>query len=158
MKSAHFGYTQCKRGFTLVELLVVISIIAILSIIGMVIFTGVQKNARDAKRRADIDAIVKAVEVNYGRFTPGKYPRLCQVSPTPTYDCNQWFSGSLPKDPSNTGDYRYCWSYGVTPCNPSTTYLDLTTNPPIGPDSDILFVFCAKLETTSNSFCMKTVQ
>ncbi|MBU1000240.1 prepilin-type N-terminal cleavage/methylation domain-containing protein, partial [Patescibacteria group bacterium] len=48
-----------SKGFTLVELLVVISIIAILSVIGIVVFTGVQKGARDAKRKADINAIAK---------------------------------------------------------------------------------------------------
>ena len=37
-------------GFTLVELLVVVAIIAVLSVIGITIFTGVQKNARDARR------------------------------------------------------------------------------------------------------------
>ncbi len=51
-------------GFTLVELLVVISIIAILSVIGITVYSSVQKNARDARRRGDIDSIAMALEVN----------------------------------------------------------------------------------------------
>lgn len=50
------------KGFTLVELLVVIAIIAILSVIGLTLFTGAQANARDARRKADIDAIANALE------------------------------------------------------------------------------------------------
>lgn len=53
------------QGFTLVELLVVITIIAILSVIGMAVFGNIQARARDARRRADIDAISKAYEVVY---------------------------------------------------------------------------------------------
>ena len=41
-----------KKGFTLIELMIVVAIIAILSVIGVTIFAGIQKNARDAKRRA----------------------------------------------------------------------------------------------------------
>lgn len=57
-----------KKGFTLVELLVVIAIIAILSVIGLTVFTGVQANARDARRKSDIDAIAAAIETTK---TPG---------------------------------------------------------------------------------------
>ncbi len=52
-----------NKGFTLIELLVVIAIIAVLSTIGFAVFSGVQKGARDAKRRSDIDAIAKALEI-----------------------------------------------------------------------------------------------
>lgn len=78
-----------KGGFTLVELLVVVSIIAILAVIGFVVFTGVQKNARDAKRKADIDAISKALETAYNQST-AQYPAVT----------GPMFSrGTIPTDP-----------------------------------------------------------
>ncbi len=61
------------QGFTLVELMVVVSIIAILSVIGIVLFTGAQKNARDVKRRADIQAISTAMEKNYNATSANPY-------------------------------------------------------------------------------------
>lgn len=51
-----------KQGFTLVELLVVISIIAILSVIGVTIFSSAQNSAKKAKLGADFDAIYKNIE------------------------------------------------------------------------------------------------
>lgn len=55
-------YRKKNKGFTLVELLVVVAIIATLSVIGLIIFTGAQANARDARRRMDIDAIARVIE------------------------------------------------------------------------------------------------
>lgn len=82
-----------QKGFTLVELLVVISIIAVLSVIGITVYGSVQKSARDAKRRADIDAISKAYEVNYS--SGGKY--------VPLQNSN-FSANSIPQDP-NKGTY-----------------------------------------------------
>lgn len=56
------------KGFTLVELLVVVAIIAILATIGLTVFSGAQANARDARRKSDIDAIANALE---SQRTPG---------------------------------------------------------------------------------------
>lgn len=84
-----------SQGFTLVELLVVITIIAILSVIGMAVFTGVQKNARDSRRKADVDSMSKALEANYNQTT-GVYP---------TSLANTYFStGIIPTDPKGSAN------------------------------------------------------
>ena len=55
---------NAKRGFTLIELLVVISIIAILITIIVATFGTTQKKARDSRRKTDLDALKKALELS----------------------------------------------------------------------------------------------
>lgn len=52
-----------QRGFTLIELSVVIAVIAILVLIVITSYTGVQQRGRDAIRRQDVANIAKAVEI-----------------------------------------------------------------------------------------------
>lgn len=92
------------KGFTLVELLVVISIIAVLSVIGFTIFTGVQKNARDSRRKADIDSIAKALEANYTSGSATPYPVLAGT---------MFAGGLVPDDPQNQAPYTYTGKPGA---------------------------------------------
>lgn len=78
-------------GFTLIELLVVVSIIAILAVIGMVMLGGLQGRARDAERRAEVDAILKAYEIKHNAAT-GTYP--ASVAPEDFAD------GEIPTPPN----------------------------------------------------------
>lgn len=50
-------------GFSLIELIVVITIIAVITAIGTVNFGGVNKKSRDSKRMADLERIRMALEV-----------------------------------------------------------------------------------------------
>jgi len=59
-------------GFTLIEILVVTTIIAILAAIGIVSYSQTNKNARDKKRQADIEQIRSALEMY--RADEGVYP------------------------------------------------------------------------------------
>lgn len=58
-------HTRVRRGFTIVELLIVIVVIAILAAITIVAYNGIQARARDAERQTDIAAMRKAIEAYY---------------------------------------------------------------------------------------------
>lgn len=90
-----------RKGFTLIELLVVVSIIAVLSTIGITVFNSAQANARDAKRRGDIDSIAKVLEANFGKTKPNFYTNAAQAN----------FNSKLfPQDPKNTNNNVYCFA------------------------------------------------
>lgn len=63
---------KVKKGFTLVELMVVITVIAILMTIAVISFTRVQRQARDTKRKSDIRTLSTALQVYFTEFQ--KYP------------------------------------------------------------------------------------
>ncbi len=67
-----------QKGFTIVELLIVIVVIGILAAIVIVTFTGVQKKARDADRKSDANGIAAQAEVYFGQ--EAKYPTAAQIN------------------------------------------------------------------------------
>ena len=60
------------KGFSLVELLVVITIIAILSVVAYTAMGGQTVKARDSKRKQDLSAIQSALEIHF--IAQGTYP------------------------------------------------------------------------------------
>lgn len=76
-----------SKGFTIVELLIVIIIIGILAALVLNSFRGVQERARDTERQTDINAQQSQLEVYY--TDNGEYPTLANVQD------DNWISGNL---------------------------------------------------------------
>ena len=91
---------QKKNGFTLLELLIAISIIAIISAVGITTFSTSQKLSRDTKRKQDLRSIAVALELYYQKNK--HYPCTTDweySDPTPSF----WFSNNLNLSPANCG-------------------------------------------------------
>lgn len=97
-----------QRGFTLVELLISISIIGILSVALTVSFLSTQKNSRDQRRIEDLKAIQNAAELYL--LLKGSYP----TSKTTPWKVNsQVVLEEFPVGPKGASDtYTYTVSGG----------------------------------------------
>ena len=74
---------QLQKGFTIVELLIVIVVIGILAALVLNTFSGVQRRARDTERQTDINSVATQLEVYYN--DNGFYPTLADLQDsTPT--------------------------------------------------------------------------
>lgn len=71
---------QAKKGFTIIELLIVIAIIVILAGLVLTNIQGAQAKARDATRLGDIDSVATALEVFHNEN--GYYPSTISTDST----------------------------------------------------------------------------
>lgn len=62
-KKSTLSETSKSKGFTLIELLVTIAIIAIISVVAVALFGNIQMDARDGKRKAELESIANALEL-----------------------------------------------------------------------------------------------
>ena len=65
-----------KKGFTFIEMLVVVAIIGVLASIGVAVYSSANKKSRDGKRKADIEQIRSALEMY--RAENGDYPTTAE--------------------------------------------------------------------------------
>lgn len=140
-----------KNGFTLFELLVSISIIAILTALASVAFSGAQKKARDARRMEDIKAIQVAAEQYYSQNTY-LYPDDPPVMPWKDEKTNQSILDTYPTDPKTGVAYDYINPFGGV----ANTYCvcALLENTTGGNASDASCTFA----TGGSYFCAKNQQ
>lgn len=119
------------KGFTIVELLIVIVVIGILAALVISTFAGAQARARDVQRKTDIKAIAKALEVhhvNKGSYTLPE--NICTDTSYGAFDTCGGVAGAtgdwdvnsdlrdlvtdksfsaLPKDPINNTSFYYSY-------------------------------------------------
>ncbi|MDL2362932.1 MAG: prepilin-type N-terminal cleavage/methylation domain-containing protein [Patescibacteria group bacterium] len=76
------SHTKLKnnKGFTIVELLIVIVVIGILALLVITTYSGIQGKARNSKRQTDLAALQTHLEAFYN--DNGFYPTLTEVNDT----------------------------------------------------------------------------
>ena len=122
-----------RKGFTIIELLIVIAVIAILVGIALPRFKGMQDEGRIAQAKGELRTIQSAVESYYihqNNTYPSALTLLTGTSITPNL-----LGAALPTDPFNgTNNYTYAANgtnyyviYSVGPGGNGTAAVDNTT-------------------------------
>lgn len=127
-----------RFGFTLFEILIVVTIIGVLAALSLTAYSTAQRRTRDTKRKGDLKSISNALEQYYAICTY-VYPLPAAQSkvPEPIQCGSNTIMATVPKDPRSgtkytmTGDGTY---YSI--CAPN--------NPP--------------LETESGAYCLSNQQ
>lgn len=111
-----------ERGFTIIELLIVIIVIGILATLVITTFSGIQRNARNRTREADINALHSQLEYYYGQN--GNYPTLAELNDSTWRSTNlKGLDSEALKDPQGAAATLVAtpaadtYAYAVTPAN-----------------------------------------
>ena len=116
-----------NKGFTLVELMVVIAIIAILTGILLTEFNPAKSKARDAKRVSDLNQVQLALELYYDRCK--EYPATVPLNANDYNGC-----------PPTTPQINFATYVGNIPTAPAPGSYDYATNGSSDPSDYVLHV------------------
>jgi prepilin-type N-terminal cleavage/methylation domain-containing protein len=130
-----------NKGFTLLEILIVIALIGVLTAFGLASYTATQKTGRNSRRTADLKVIQNSLETYYGDTTV--YPGG-SCDPGITY-----LPQGMPKDP------RTNVVYTPASCTASVYCFCADMEGGSGSNSDSSCNFAA---ATKTHFCVKNLQ
>ncbi len=101
-------YSNKAKGFSLIELLVVVAIVAVLSAVVITSMTSSRQKARDAKRISDLAQIQLALEQFFDKCR--RYPNGITLDSSNS-NCSSLklstYISVIPKDPSSGASYEY---------------------------------------------------
>jgi len=154
-----------NKGFTFIEVLIVVAIIGILSSIILVGLGSFRNRGRDTRRIADLRETQNGLELYYTKY--GYYPAA-----TTWKDLSDTLIAAgiginvIPKDPANDWDYGYCLS-GTTNyvlgawledgSNPNLSQYQTNTVFPCTPTLSGTpgdTAACSKLGAITNKYCV----
>jgi prepilin-type N-terminal cleavage/methylation domain-containing protein len=140
--------TRARRGFTLIEILIVIVIIGILAAMGAAAYGNALQSGRNAKRINDIKAIGAMMEQRY-TFNGGSYDAYGSAMPAsiPIDAATNW---AVPTAPGTTA-YTMRGSTATAYCVCAQLEPFDATLKPAGNNSDI--VSCGAYATPNTHYC-----
>ena len=99
-----------NNGFTLIEILVVVTIIGLLTLVAVVSYSAFLKQARDAKRKADLEQIRAALEMyrsNNDNYISSSRNTNCSNAVFNYLTTPTKYIESIPSDPKSGSSYYY---------------------------------------------------
>jgi prepilin-type N-terminal cleavage/methylation domain-containing protein len=156
MHQSSYAITMNRRaGFTLIELLITITIMVVLMVLAVFSMRALQANARDEKRKTDIESIARGLEQRYTNGNPkvtsapnnaakrGAYPGINEIWHAWGWDRTGWIPSQvvggylvelLPgttKDtfiaPNSSGGFTVMCSFGCLPAETQSVIDTMTT-------------------------------
>jgi len=105
------GFFTKKPGLTLIELLVVLAIIGLLISVFIVSFGKPKKQANDARRKIDIEQVMKAMDLCYddSNCGAGANQYISTTGGTNAVPTIGTYLPSVPIDPVDSSPYQYTW-------------------------------------------------
>lgn len=132
----YMGLKQ-KKGFTILEILVVVGLIGVLTAMSSMGFVRYSERSRDSRRRIDIQQIRSTLELYRSNSTEGTYPTLGQYgSGTNSVLVTSGLLQMIPVDPRGNA---YVYAPLPAGCNNTSSFC-------------ISYTLTTTLETTSTPY------
>ena len=111
-----------EKGFTLIEIVLVLAIAGLLLVIVFFAVSGAQKSRRDSQRKNDLGRIVSQIE-SYASNANGLYPGMTGANNLTwaAFSGSNYITGANLNDPTTGTPYTYV-AYTATPATGQVSY------------------------------------